>query len=174
MEQDRPKGVIRYSMEYAIYFGLLLIIKTVLASFVTKSMFVGMLMFFVVPMIPVVGFILTKRFRDVSGFSKFANIFLFGLTMYFFASLLSGLFDYLYYQYINPEFFQEQISSLNGVMQELINSGSITDGELIEELNKEMPSTPIQTVIQGIWGTFILGAIYSLFLALILFKRQSK
>ena len=172
MEQNKTKGIYTYAMEYAIYFGLLLIIKMILSSFVKESQFVSALMVLFLLVIPVAGFLLTKRFRDVSGYTSFSQIFLFGVFMYFFASLLSGIFDYVFYQYLNPQFFQEQISDVNTLLNEMVNSGMITDSEFAAQLEAESPATPIEVVYQGMWGMMMMGVVYSLFLALFLRKKK--
>ena len=172
MEQNKTKGIYTYSMEYAIYLGLLLIIKMVLSSFAKESQFVSTLLLLFLIIIPVVGFVLTKRFRDVSGYVSFSQIFIFGVFMYFFASLLCGIFDYVYYQYLNPQFFQEQLSDVNNLLGEMINSG-LADGEFAAQLEAEKPVSPIEMVYQGIWGMIMMGAIYSLILALFLRKKKN-
>ena len=173
MEQNKTKGIYTYSMEYAIYLGLLLIVKMLVSSLDKESVFVTTLLMLFLMVVPVAGYILTKRFRDVSGYSSFSQIFLFGVLMYFFASLLSGIFDYVYYQYLNPQFFQEQLSDVNKLLGEMVNAGMITDEEFAAQLEAEKPSSPIEVVYQGIWGMIMMGAIYSLFLALILRKKKT-
>ncbi len=173
MEQNKTKGIYTYSMEYAIYLGLLLIVKMLVSSLDKESVFVSTLLMLFLIVVPVAGYILTKRFRDASGYSSFSQIFLFGVLMYFFASLLSGIFDYVYYQYLNPQFFQEQLSDVNKLLGEMVNAGMITDEEFATQLEAEKPSSPIEVVYQGIWGMIMMGAIYSLFLALILRKKKT-
>ena len=173
MEQNKTKGIYTYSMEYAIYLGLLLIAKMLVSSLDKESVFVSTLLMLFLMVVPVVGYVLTKRFRDVSGYSSFSQLFLFGVLMYFFASLLSGIFDYVYYQYLNPQFFQDQLSDVNKLLGEMVNAGMITDEEFAAQLEAEKPSSPIEVVYQGIWGMIMMGAIYSLFLALILRKKKT-
>ena len=172
MEQNKTKGIYAYSMEYALYFGLLLIVKMLVSSLDKESAFVTSLLMLFTMAVPVVGYVLTKRFRDVSGFSSFSQLFLFGVLMYFFAGLLSGMFDYIYYQYLNPQFFQEQLSDVDKLLGEMVNVGMITDSELTAQLEAEKPTSPIEVVYQGIWGMIMMGAIYSLVLALILRRRK--
>lgn len=168
MEQNKTKGIYLYAMEYAIYLGLLFIIKLLLSAN-SSYPFMALLAMLVLIAIPVLGFVLTRKFRNESGCTSFIQIFFFGLMLYFFASLLSGIFEYVYYQYINNEFFQEQLNAINKLAQELTSTGYIEDAELF---NKELPLSPIAMVYQGMWGTLILGAIYSLVLALILRKKS--
>lgn len=171
MEQEKAKGIYLYSMEYALYFGLILIIKMVLSSFARELSFVAILVSLFVVIVPFAGYVLTKRFRDVSGYVKFSQIFLFGIFMYFFASLLSGIFDYVYYQYINPEFFQEQITEVNAMVQELLTASG-SDKEMKAALEQELPSTPIEMVYNSIFGMLLMGAVYALVVALFLSKKQ--
>ena len=55
----------------------------------------------------------------------------------------------------------------------MVNAGMITDEEFAAQLEAEKPSSPIEVVYQGIWGMIMMGAIYSLFLALILRKKKT-
>ena len=173
MDQNKQKGIYTYSMEYAIYLGLLMMLKMVLSSYAKDSQFVSVLLMMFSIIIPVAGYVLAKRFRDVSGYTSFSQLFLFGVFMFFFASLLSGIFDYVYYQYLNPQFFQEQLSDVNALVTEMVNTGIISDKEFADQMHAEKPVTPIEMVYQGMWGTMMLGAVYSLILALFLRKKKT-
>ena len=173
MEQNKTKSIYTYSMEYALFFGLILIIKMVLSSFARESQFISLLLSLFLVIIPIAGYILTKRFRDLSGYTSFSQLFVFGVFMYFFSSLLSGIFDYVFYQYLNPQFFQAQLADVETLLGEMVNAGLITDSELVAQMEAENPQTPIEVVYQGMWGMLMLGSLYSLILALILRKKKT-
>jgi hypothetical protein len=175
MEQNNTKGIYLYAMEYAIYMGLLLILKMILSSFSGSfSIIMGFIMLLLVVAVPVVGYVLTKRFRDESGYCSFSKIFLFGVMFYFFASLISGIFDYVYYQYINPEFFQQQLSDIDILMQQMVEVGYISDPDMVAQLEAEKPHSPIAMVYQGMFGMIMIGTAYSLLLAIFLRKKKQK
>ena len=73
---------------------------------------------------------------------------------------------------LNPQFFQEQLSDVNNLLGEMINSG-LAEGEFAAQLEAEKPISPIEMVYQGIWGMIMMGAIYSLILALFLRKKKN-
>lgn len=174
MEQSNIKSVSMYAMEYGTYFGLILIAKMVLSSFAQNSLFISTLVLLFLVAIPVVGYLFTKKFRDVSGYITFGKLFLFGALMFFYASLLSGIFDYLYYEYINPEYFQAQQAQVLSLVDAMIQGGNIEgDEELSNLLKQEIPSAPINLVFQSIWGTLIMGTLYALLLALFLKKKEN-
>lgn len=174
MEQNKTKGIYLYAMEYAIYLGLLLIVKMVLSSFVGRFPVLDFVMLLFLVAVPIVGYLLVKRFRDESGCCSFSKIFFFGVLLYFFASLISGIFDYVYYQYINPEFFQQQLSDVDTLLKQMVDGGYISDSDMIAQLDAEKPHTSIDLVYQGMFGMIMMGAVYSLILALILRKGNSK
>lgn len=92
--------------------------------------------------------------------------------MYFFSALLSGIFEYVYYQYLNPDYLYAQQEALKVLVEELAKvDTSQTMSEFQSSYANVAPTTAIQFVFQGIWGLFMLGSIYSLILALILRKR---
>lgn len=170
MEQTQTKGIYLYAMEYALYFGLILITKMVLAPYTGESSVIRFLFSFFLIIIPVAGYLLTKRFRNISGYTKFSQIFIFGILMYFFASLLSGIFDYVYYQYINQQFFQEQIELMNTLLQSTFENTA----DISEEAKSVLPQTPIELVFNSIWGMLIMGVLYAAVVALFLRKKQTQ
>lgn len=174
MEQNKTKGIYLYAMEYAIYLGLLLIVKMVLSSFVGRFPALDIIMLLFLVAVPVFGYLLVKRFRDESSYCSFSKIFFFGVLLYFFASLISGIFDYVYYQYINPEYFQQQLSNVDALLQQMVEIGYVSDPEMIAQLDAEKPHSSIDLVYQGMFGMIMMGAVYSLILALVLRKRNSK
>ena len=93
----------------------------------------------------------------------------------FYSALISGIFEYLYYQYINPEYLytmQESISTLAKELLSANNTQSLEDLDALIGENGIMSS--IQIVYNGILGMLMLGSIYSLILALLLRRTQEK
>lgn len=172
MGQNSNKNLIQYAMEYGSYLGLMLIFKFVLASFSTTSSISNILASILIIAVPVMAFYFMRMFRDRSKIYTYGKLCLFGIYMYFFSALLSGIFEYIYYQYLNPDYLYAQQEALKLLVEELAKvDTSQTMSEFQSSYAAVAPTTAIQFVFQGIWGLFMLGSIYSLILALILRKR---
>ncbi len=175
MDQNQEKGLNQYAMEYGLYFGLILIIKFVLTSFSQTSSILNMLSMALVVAVPIVVYFLVKSYRDKTGTVIFGKLWFFGIALYFYSALISGIFEYLYYQYINPEYLytmQESISTLAKELLSANNTQSLEDLDALIGENGIMSS--IQIVYNGILGMLMLGSIYSLILALLLRRSQEK
>lgn len=169
MEQNNSKTILQYAMEYGTYLGILIIVKFIITTFAATSQFAATFGTVLVVAVPLFAYYLTKWFRQKSGNGSFGKLFLFGIYMYFFAALLSGIFDYVYYQYINPEYLYSQQEAVEALVTELSKSGDsqmLTDFK--DEYEKMGPMSAIQMAFQGIWGMLILGTVYALILALLM------
>ena len=175
MEQNQVKGLNQYAMEYGLYFGLILITKFVLTSFSQTYSILNMLSLLLTFAVPIVVYFLVKSYRDKTGVVIFGKLWFFGIALYFYSALLSGIFEYIYYQYINPEYLYVMQESLSTLAKELLsanNTQSVEDLDLLIGNNGIM--SPIQIVYNGILGMLMLGSIYSMILALLLYRKQIK
>lgn len=70
--------------------------------------------------VPLVVFFMMRRFSNQNeGGSYFSQLWMMGILLFFFASLISGLAQYIYYVYINPEYIKSQLSAAVTLLESL-------------------------------------------------------
>jgi hypothetical protein len=91
--------------------------------------------------------------------------------MFFFASLILALVEYIYYGFINPDFIGAQYDTL--VQNLEILKQTMPDASSLEEVVNSSPiPTASQMAMQNIWMYSFAGIIISLINAYILNKKR--
>lgn len=172
-EEFRLKNITQYAMEYGTYLGLFFIIKFTVNIFILRLPFLSIIMVLMLIAVPVISYYLIRRFCDIMPNRTVARIWLFGIYMFFFASLLSGAAEYVYYSYINPDFLYQQQHLLEGMLNTMYEQKG---GEIFDSMRTTLAESgvqsPIEAVFSGIWGTVFFGSLYSLLLALFMRKTR--
>ena len=91
------------------------------------------------------------------------------LCVFFFAALISGLGEYVYCQYIDPDFIPEQIDAMLKVLESAeLDSPEMSDFIATMRSGFEHGALPtaIELVFQMIWTKVFLGSLLSIFVAL--------
>lgn len=92
-----------------------------------------------------------------------------GYMRVFFAALISGLGEYVYCQYIDPDFIPEQIDAMLKVLESAeLDSPEMSDFIATMRSGFEHGALPtaIELVFQMIWTKVFLGSLLSIFVAL--------
>ena len=173
---NNGKTIVRYAMEYGIYFGLFLIVKFLITTQSTKFIALNVLAEILFVSIPFVLYYLMKMYRNKEkGRVGFVHLWTFGIFLFFFASLLSGLVQYVFYQYIDPLYLEKQIASLLDMLAMLSNQqGSEFLQMMREGLEKGGAPTAIEMVYQTILSNVFFGSLLSMLLAWIMRYRKLK
>ncbi|MEG1573517.1 MAG: DUF4199 domain-containing protein [Bacteroidales bacterium] len=172
-EEQKIKTITQYAMEYGTYMGLFFIVKFFIMTYALRYSSANMLSTVMIIGIPVLAFYMIKWFRDKSGNVTFARIWLFGIYMFFFASLLSGVMEYVYYRYMNPDYIQMQQQAIADMLGQLSQQNNVPMFATIQKaLSKSEIPAPIDMVFQGIWGTVFLGSMFSLLLAIFMRRKH--
>lgn len=172
-EEFRLKNITQYAMEYGTYLGLFFIAKFIVGILSLRLPFLGIFMVLMLIAIPVVAYYQTRRFCDAVQQRTVARIWLFGIYLFFFAALLCGAAEYVYYRYINPDFLYQQQHMLEDMLNVMYEQKG---GALFDEMRSTLAASgvqsPIEAVFSGIWGTVFFGSIYSLVLAVFMRRPQ--
>lgn len=175
MLQETPKkSIARYAMEYGVYFGLYLILKFVfttfgirnfMASFVSEFLFLGM---------PFVLYFIMKHYKKQEGGDvRFSQLWMFGIFLFFFASLLSGIAEYIYYRYINPSYIEAQMTAVLDLIESMTQlKNSETLKIMREGLAKGGAPSPIEMVFQTIWANVFFGSLLSVIVSSIVSRKK--
>ena len=174
-EEFRLKSITQYAMEYGTYLGLFFIVKFIVNVFLLRFPALSIVMVLMLIAVPVISYYFVRRFCDVLPVRSIARIWLFGIYLFFFAALLSGAAEYVYYRYINPDFLYQQQHLLEGMLSAMNEQKG---GEIFDNMRTTLQEggvqSPIEAVFSGIWGTVFFGSLYSLLLALFMRKPQNK
>ena len=170
MSEQPRKPLTLHAMQYGLYMGLYLLIAFLFSAWSLHAPVFNTLAVLTVVAIPAVVYLLMSHFmRSEGGTSRFVVLWSLGIYLFFFASLVSGLGEYLYCTFVDPDFIPSQIESML-LKLEATPLDSPDMQELVELLRKgyeqRLYPTPIELVYQMIWLKLFLGSIVSLFVAL--------
>lgn len=174
-EENNGKTIIKYAMEYGIYFGLFLILKFLVTTQSTQSIALNLLAGILLIATPFVFYYCMKRYRDKEkGRAGFVHLWTFGIFLFFFASLLDGLVQYVFYQYIDTSYLELQFAAGLKVLAELGLQESPILQMMQEGLEKGGVPTAIEMVYMIIFSNVFFGSLFSMLLAWIIKPRKLK
>lgn len=160
----------------AMWSGLLLSIYLVVRFFFVvssaNSLILNILTICLTVGIPFVAYYLGKDFKKKSDEElTYRNFYSHGFFMFFFASLILALVEYIYYGFINPDFINEQYNTLVQNLEVL--KQTMPDASSLEEVVNSSPiPSASQMAMQNIWMYSFAGIIISLINAYILNKKH--
>ena len=161
------KGILNFSMEYGSYLGLYFIVKFLLATLSLRFAICDVLSALMLVGIPFVLYYLMIRFRRQNGGASFYSLlWMLGILLFFFASMISGLAEYIYYAYIDPQYIHNQVTALLSLLESM---PSLQENEMMNLArqgfeNGAIPS-PIEMVIQTMWANVFFGSLLSMIVA---------
>ncbi len=170
MNQVVPKKTIVHSaMEAGAFMGGFFVIKFILSILSFYSLLAGYLSLFMFLAIPVVLYHFMRRYyRERENEIVFLPLCSLGILIFFFASLISGLVQFIYYAYINPDYIRVQVELASVAMQAL-GSAEVISSSTVESVNEVIAEgnipTPGNFVMAQIWVNVIFGTLLSLVMA---------
>lgn len=163
--------LMRCAMQYGVYLGLFFILMFAsMVGAIYEPMF-NTLAVLLMLAVPFLLYNFMKRYQNqMAGVRiSFIQFWVFGIFLFLFASLLSGIVHYIYYQYINPNFTQMQVASL---VQQLDTLESLKNSPLAAQLKSMLDEiktpTSIEMVIQSIWSNVFWGSLLSIVIGLMM------
>lgn len=120
---------------------------------------------------------LMKSYRNnvLGGYMTFGQAFIFALLVSVFSTILSAVFNYVFYAFIDPEYGVRLMEAnkdwVEGFMLEKgLPESAIADA--IEKAESKGVITPLKSVKQALIGGTIFGVILSLIMAAIMKKNE--
>jgi hypothetical protein len=105
--------------------------------------------------------------NQLGGYATFGEEFLTGFLFALFASIIVGVFTFVYFTYLNPAFYQQIVDAQR---QKLVDKGLSSD-QVDTAMNITRKYGPLISSVFIIFGSAIFGAIISLIGAAI-FKKD--
>ena len=138
--------------------GIYLVIKFYISVFGGENIFtsfVGVLLALLVPYFTY-KFQLKYRNEQLDGYITYSNSFTYGIYLFFYASLMLGFGQFIYFHFINPDFLTNAFKKSIDLMQQFGMPEKIID----EAISKPFPSA-ISTVLQSILINSFIGMLIS-------------
>lgn len=177
MKQQNKKSVYSYGASYGLYFGLYLTLIS--ACFLASTTFIEtiMLVYLLLAGVPVATFALQYRLQaEEPRFRNNASMWMFGICLFLFGSLICGALTAIYIFAFDPNF----IYDYSRMMIEAIENSPLRENytETIQTLgnvlDKHLLPSVMETMFLMIWLTTFGGSILSLILApIVCYFRQS-
>lgn len=168
MEENKDL-LMKSAMSYGLGMGIFWVIKYLFLVFGYSTpalIFIYQILCFAVP---VVAYQMTKRYRqEIGGVISFSHAWRFGIMLYFFAALIVSIEHFVFYQYIAPpDFLQNMMNQAVVALQE-----ANMDSEVINSIN-QTNFTPIHMTIQGIFNNIFYGIILSIPVATLVSRKKA-
>lgn len=167
----------RYSMHFGTLMGVYWIIKFALFPLGLTRSFLLLLFLVLTIAVPFIGYRYARLVRDkvYGGVMTFSQAFLFLIFMYMFASLLTAVGHYIYFNFIDNGYILNTYSAL--LESVVFNDASTAGFDNYVNAVKEMlelagSMTPIETTMQLLSSNMLNCSILSLITALFVMKKK--
>lgn len=152
------------AMTYGFTLGIYWVVKYLFLALSARMPALGVIYFILTLAVPVVAYMLTKRYRaDVGGSVSFFHAWQFGVLLYFFAALIVSVVHFAYFQYWAPKDFLTHATSQ---LADLLRRSEV-DKQVVDAVG-QMSLSPIRMAIQGIFNNVFYGVVLSIPVAALL------
>ena len=165
MTTERPITLQEHAMRFGTYMGLFWIFKFIFLPAGFTVPLLQMLFLLLTCFVPVLGFIYTRRYRNVccGGYLPFGKALIFSISMYLFASLLTAVAHYIYFRFIDEGYlvntYIDQLETLKTAGTEEMKAYI---GQLTDALGVVSSLSPLELTFQLLSQNFIYGLLLSL------------
>lgn len=174
VKNEEQKSIVQFAMEWGVYMGLYFVVKFVFEVWSMDSFFCNTVSLLMLLCIPIVVYRAMRKYDVMNGLKcYFAQLWMMGIMLFFFTSLISSLAQYIYYVYINPEYIKVQFQSAVALMESLNLMSK--DPSLLEALKEgvekgNVPS-PMSVVVERMWVNMFFGSLLSAAIAWLVKQR---
>ena len=174
MKTER-KSLLVYGMEGGVWLGLYLIARFfcgVAGGYSPLFNTIAVVLFIITP---VVLYRIMLQYHKHNGYvSGFSLLWMMGIMLFFFASLISCIPEYIFYQYISPDYIANATSQSIKLIEEM---GVIETQGTVDELRQMLEDnallTPMQMVMSSMWGNVFFGSLLSIVVAPFVLRNKN-
>lgn len=168
------KSVYRWGAEYGLGFGIYLTLMAlaIMYGFSHSSLLLVAMAMMVAA--PAVVYPMLRRYRtSMRGYAPFASLWMLGILVFLFGSLICGMVTYVWLQYVMPMFIYDQVMMAIDLYKGIPGDDAAEVVRVMEAIVERhaLPS-PIEVVVQMIMLTTFLGSLVSMALASVLSLRR--
>ena len=163
-EREERKSLIQYSMEGGLWLGLYLILRFfcgVLGVYSPIFDALALVLFVGTPYL--LYRIMLAYHRQNDYISSFSLLWMMGIMLFLFASLITAIPEYIFYQYISPDYVANAMKQSVKLIEEW---GIMKDNTAVEELRSVAESgavpSSLQMIFSSIWSNLFFGSILSI------------
>lgn len=176
VKDEEQKSIVQFAMEWGVYMGLYFVVKFVFEVCSMNSFFCNAVSLLMLLCIPVVLYYAMRKYDVMSGLKAyFAQLWMMGIMLFFFASLICSVAEFVFYQYINPGYVAELFDRALALIKE---SEMLSDTISLEDMHKAIGAgvlpTPLQMVMQSIWSNVFFGSLLSMIVAPFVLRKHKK
>lgn len=175
-ETTERKSLLIYSMEGGAWLGLYLVLRFVCSVAGTVSPLfdaVALVMFALTPI--VLYYLMLQYHRHNNYVSGFSLLWMMGIMLFFFASLICAIPEYVFYQYIDPDYIANAMSQSVKLIEELgLMQNDETYNQMRQLISEGTTPTALQMIMSSMWSNVFFGSLISILVALFVTRRKSK
>lgn len=165
MEKNvETKSIVQFAMEWGVYMGLYFVVKFIFEVWSMDSFFCNAVSLCMLLCIPVFVYFVMRKYDVLNGLKcYFSQLWMMGILLFFFTSLISSLAQYIYYVYINPEYIKLQFQSAVELMEAwnvMANDPSLLEA-MKAGLDKGNVPSPMSVVVERMWVNLFFGSLLS-------------
>lgn len=163
------KSIYRRAADNGLLFGVFLSVLFLLFVFSTSVPLLSFLALVMLVAMPgVIFYFLRRCYIEENGFTTFSSLWMLGILIFIFGSLICGAVTYVYLQYIAPTFIYDQAKVALDMYRSIDEMKGLEFITVMEQaVNQRLLPTAIQFVIQMIWMTTFFGSLLSMAVSLI-------
>lgn len=170
--EQEPKSVYRRGADDGFIFGVYLSVMFLLQSMATvhdwfAAQLTGAIMMLGVPAL--IYFFLRRGYIAEGRRSRFSAMWLHGICIFFFGSLLMALTSYIYMRLVHPGFIPEFFEILRLTYVDLGTSEALENAHMIEKIQQQhLYPAAAEIAVVFIWLAVFTGSLLSMLLSLII------
>ena len=184
MEPEPKKSIYKRAAEWGLPFGLYIAcmgVASIYADYFAPLSIIFILMIMATPL--VVYYFQRRRFIEDDGFTEYAGLWMLGILLFIFGSVIASFIIYLVLQYFRPDFMYEQARM---VIEAYSKIPQASDSEVLRVLqgyllmdgfvsvDEKLLPTPIEAVFNAFWFITFFGSLVSAITALIAQRKLPK
>lgn len=176
MEPEPKKSIYKRAAEWGLPFGLYIAcmgVASIYADYFAPLSIIFILMIMATPL--VVYYFQRRRFIEDDGFTEYAGLWMLGILLFIFGSVIASFIIYLVLQYFRPDFMYEQARM---VIEAYSKMPQASDSEVLRVLQRmvdeKLLPTPIEAVFNAFWFITFFGSLVSAITALIAQRKLPK
>lgn len=175
-ERLERKSLLMYSMEGGAWLGIYLVLRFVCSVAGTLSpLFDGLALVLLVGTPFVLYYIMLRYHRQNGYISGFSLLWMMGIMLFFFASLISAIPEYVYYQYINPDFIANAMSESIELIEQLgLMENDATYRQMQELVAEGTTPSSLQMIMSSMWSNVFFGSLLSIVVAPFVMLKKKK
>lgn len=176
MEPEPKKSIYKRAAEWGLPFGLYIAcmgVASIYADYFAPLSIIFILMIMATPL--VVYYFQRRRFIEDDGFTEYAGLWMLGILLFIFGSVIASFIIYLVLQYFRPDFMYEQARM---VIEAYSKIPQASDSEVLcvlqRMVDEKLLPTPIEAVFNAFWFITFFGSLVSAITALIAQRKLPK